>query len=51
MSEPTPALAERMSHIALSPTMKGTIAAEKLKREGKGGSTQQAANHHSYFSR
>jgi aspartate aminotransferase len=34
MSDRTPALAERMSHIALSPTMKGTIAAEKLKREG-----------------
>lgn len=34
MSHQTPALAERMSHIALSPTMKGTIAAEKLKREG-----------------
>jgi aspartate aminotransferase len=34
MSEPTPVLAERMSHIALSPTMKGTIAAEKMKREG-----------------
>jgi len=34
MSDRVPALAERMSHIALSPTMKGTIAAEKLKREG-----------------
>jgi aspartate aminotransferase len=34
MSAPLPTLAERMSHIALSPTMKGTIAAEKLRREG-----------------
>lgn len=34
MSHQTPVLAERMNHIALSPTMKGTIAAEKLKREG-----------------
>lgn len=30
----TPALAARMQHIGLSPTMKGTIAAEKLRREG-----------------
>lgn len=29
-----PVLAERMSHIALSPTMKGTIAAERLRKEG-----------------
>jgi len=35
MSGQTPALAERMQHIGLSPTMKGTIAAEKLRREGK----------------
>ncbi len=34
MSNQTPVLAERMNHIALSPTMKGTIAAEKLRREG-----------------
>lgn len=34
MSAQLPTLAERMSHIALSPTMKGTIAAEKLRREG-----------------
>jgi aspartate aminotransferase len=34
MSHQSPPLAERMSRIALSPTMKGTIAAEKLKREG-----------------
>ncbi|TAK14667.1 MAG: pyridoxal phosphate-dependent aminotransferase [Acidobacteria bacterium] len=34
MSNHPAVLAERMSHIALSPTMKGTIAAEKLKREG-----------------
>lgn len=34
MSGQTPALAERMQHIGLSPTMKGTIAAEKLRREG-----------------
>lgn len=34
MSSDTPALAERMQHIGLSPTMKGTIAAEKLRREG-----------------
>jgi len=34
MSGHTPALAERMQHIGLSPTMKGTIAAERLRREG-----------------
>jgi aspartate aminotransferase len=34
MNGPTPALAGRMQHIGLSPTMKGTIAAEKLRREG-----------------
>ncbi len=34
MSGTTPSLAERMSHIGLSPTMKGTIAAERLRREG-----------------
>lgn len=34
MSGQTPALAERMQHIAMSPTMKGTIAAEKMRREG-----------------
>jgi aspartate aminotransferase len=34
MSQDRGALAERMQHIALSPTMKGTIAAEKLRREG-----------------
>src|SRR6476660_3189041 len=27
-------LADRMQHIAISPTMKGAIAAEKLKRQG-----------------
>lgn len=34
---PTPTaaqLAARMQHVAMSPTMKGTIAAEKLRREG-----------------
>jgi aspartate aminotransferase len=34
MSQDRGALAARMQHIALSPTMKGTIAAEKLRREG-----------------
>ncbi len=34
MSGQTPALAQRMQHIGMSPTMKGTIAAEKLRREG-----------------
>jgi len=34
MSGQTPALAERMQHIGMSPTMKGTIAAEKMRREG-----------------
>ena len=34
MSGQTPGLAERMQHIGLSPTMKGTIAAEKMRREG-----------------
>jgi aspartate aminotransferase len=34
MSGQNPALAERMQHIGLSPTMKGTIAAEKMRREG-----------------
>jgi aspartate aminotransferase len=34
MSTPTIRLAERMAHIGLSPTMKGTIEAEKLRRQG-----------------
>ncbi len=37
MMTPTPTaapLAARMQHVAMSPTMKGTIAAEKLRREG-----------------
>jgi aspartate aminotransferase len=34
MSTTTLRLADRMSQIAMSPTMKGTIAAEKLRREG-----------------
>ena len=34
MSLDTGRLAERMRHIGMSPTMKGTIAAEKLRREG-----------------
>ena len=34
MSGQNPALAERMQHIAMSPTMKGTIAAEKMRRDG-----------------
>jgi len=34
MSTDTLRLAERMSHIGLSPTMKGTIEAEKLRRQG-----------------
>lgn len=34
MSGETPVLAGRMEHLGLSPTMKGTIAAEKLRREG-----------------
>ncbi len=37
MMTPTPSaaqLAARMQHVAMSPTIKGTIAAEKLRREG-----------------
>ena len=34
MSIDTIRLAERMQHIAMSPTMKGTIEAEKLRRQG-----------------
>jgi aspartate aminotransferase len=34
MSMTTLRLAERMSHIAMSPTMKGTIEAERLRRQG-----------------
>jgi aspartate aminotransferase len=34
MSTDTIRLAERMAHIGLSPTMKGTIEAEKLRRQG-----------------
>ena len=34
MSTDTIRLAERMQHIGLSPTMKGTIEAEKLRRQG-----------------
>ncbi len=34
MSTDTLRLAERMRHIALSPTMKGTIEAERLRRQG-----------------
>jgi aspartate aminotransferase len=34
MSTTTIRLAERMSHIAMSPTMKGTIEADKLRRQG-----------------
>jgi aspartate aminotransferase len=34
MSVETVRLAERMQHIGMSPTLKGTIAAEKLKRQG-----------------
>jgi aspartate aminotransferase len=34
MSTDTLRLAERMAHIGLSPTMKGTIEAEKLRRQG-----------------
>ena len=34
MSVETSRLAERMDQIGLSPTLKGTIAAEKLRREG-----------------
>lgn len=34
MSVETIRLAERMQHIGMSPTLKGTIAAEKLKRQG-----------------
>jgi aspartate aminotransferase len=34
MSTQTIPLAERMRHVGLSPTMKGTIEAERLKREG-----------------
>ena len=34
MTQTAPRLAERMLNVAMSPTMKGTIAAEKLRREG-----------------
>ena len=34
MSVETVRLADRMQHIGMSPTLKGTIAAEKLKRQG-----------------
>jgi aspartate aminotransferase len=34
MSSQSNPLADRMQHIGMSPTMKGTIAAEKLRREG-----------------
>ena len=34
MSGQSPVLADRMQRIGMSPTMKGTIAAEKLRREG-----------------
>ena len=34
MTQATARLADRMLHVAMSPTMKGTIAAEKLRREG-----------------
>lgn len=34
MTQTAPRLADRMLHVAMSPTMKGTIAAEKLRREG-----------------
>ena len=34
MAPPGAGLADRMRHVALSPTMKGTIAAEQLKRQG-----------------
>ena len=34
MSGQTPALAERMQHIGLSPTIRGTIIADKMRREG-----------------
>src|SRR5262250_3386577 len=34
MSIATIRLADRMQHIAMSPTMKGTIEAEKLRRQG-----------------
>ena len=34
MTQATARLADRMLYVAMSPTMKGTIAAEKLRREG-----------------
>jgi aspartate aminotransferase len=34
MTQTAAHLADRMLHVAMSPTMKGTIAAEKLRREG-----------------
>ena len=34
MTQATARLADRMVYVAMSPTMKGTIAAEKLRREG-----------------
>ena len=34
MTQAAARLADRMLHVAMSPTMKGTIAAEKLRREG-----------------
>ena len=34
MSTDTIRLADRMQHIAMSPTMKGTIEAERLRRQG-----------------
>jgi len=34
VTRPASRLADRMAHVAMSPTMKGTIAADKLRREG-----------------
>jgi aspartate aminotransferase len=34
MSSATLRLADRIAHVALSPTMKGTIEAERLRRQG-----------------
>lgn len=34
MTQAASRLADRMQHVAMSPTMKGTIAADKLRREG-----------------
>ena len=36
MTQATARLADRMLHVAMSPTMKGTIAAEKLRRDAMG---------------